>query len=105
MFFALEAALDGLGIALMPSALVVDDIASGRLVIAWKVPGVYERAYYHLLSPLTRQPEIGKSFVEWLSMEGADFEPVRRVGHQGMRAAAPENRSPLFRIKSVAPYL
>jgi LysR family glycine cleavage system transcriptional activator len=72
MFFALEAALDGLGIALMPSALVVDDIASGRLVIAWKVPGVYERAYSHLLSPLTRQPEIGKSFVEWLSMEGAD---------------------------------
>lgn len=72
MFFALEAALDGLGIALMPSALVVDDIAAGRLVIAWKVPGVYERAYCHMLSPLTRQPGIGKSFVAWLSTEGAD---------------------------------
>jgi len=72
MFFALEAALDGLGIALMPSALVVDDLAAGRLTIAWKVPGVYERAYYHLMSPLTRQPDIGKSFVAWLSTEGAD---------------------------------
>ena len=33
MFFALEAALDGLGVALMPSALVVDEHgAPGRLV-------------------------------------------------------------------------
>lgn len=74
MFFALEAALDGLGVALMPSALVVDDIAAGRLVIAWKVPGVYERAYYHLLSPVTRQPRISKSFLAWLSMEGANSD-------------------------------
>ena len=56
MFFALEAALDGLGVALMPSALVVDELAAGRLTIAWNVPGVYERDYHHLLSPLSRQP-------------------------------------------------
>lgn len=71
MFFALEAALDGLGVALMPSALVVDDLAAGRLTIVWKVPGVYERDYFYLLSPLSRQPEIGKFFVNWLASEGA----------------------------------
>src|SRR5262245_60491027 len=60
MFFALEAALDGLGVALMPSALVVDDLVTGRLAIAWKVPGVYERDYCHVLSPLTRQGDLGK---------------------------------------------
>lgn len=70
MFFAMEAALDGLGIALMPSALVVDDLAAGRLSIALNVPGVYERDYFCLRSPLTRRPEIGKSFMAWLSMEG-----------------------------------
>jgi LysR family transcriptional regulator, glycine cleavage system transcriptional activator len=72
MFFALEAALDGLGVALMPSALVVDDLAAGRLAIAWNVPGVYERDYYHVLSPLSRQAAIAKSFAAWLSKEGAE---------------------------------
>jgi LysR family glycine cleavage system transcriptional activator len=72
MFFALEAALDGLGVALLPSALVLDDIAAGRLMVALKVPGFHERDYFWLCSPLTRQAEIGKSFVAWLSEEGAD---------------------------------
>jgi LysR family glycine cleavage system transcriptional activator len=82
MFFALEAALDGLGIALMPSALVVDDLAAGRLAIAWKVPGVYERDYCHVLSPLTRQPELARSFVAWLSTEGAESN---RLGESVIR--------------------
>lgn len=72
MFFALEAALDGLGVALLPSALVLDDIAAGRLTVALKVPGCHERDYFWLRSPLTRQAAIGKSFVAWLSDEGAD---------------------------------
>lgn len=72
MFFALEAALDGLGVALLPSALVLDDIAAGRLTVALKVPGFHERDYFWLCSPLTRQAAIGKSFVAWLSDEGAD---------------------------------
>jgi LysR family glycine cleavage system transcriptional activator len=72
MFFALEAALDGLGVALLPSALVIDDLASGRLVIAWNVPGVYERDYFHLVSPLTRRGELARAFVNWLSKEGED---------------------------------
>lgn len=72
MFFALEAALDGLGIALLPSALVVDDLAAGRLTIAFKAPGIYERDYFFIRSPLSRQPGLGKSFVAWLTTEGGD---------------------------------
>ena len=72
MFFALEAALDGLGVALLPSALVLDDIAAGRLKVALKVPGFHERDYFWLCSPLTRQAEIGRAFVAWLSEEGGD---------------------------------
>ena len=72
MFFALEAALDGLGVALLPSALVLDDIAAGRLTVALKVPGFHERDYFWLCSPLTRQAEIGRAFVDWLSEEGGD---------------------------------
>ena len=87
MFFALEAALDGLGVALMPSALVVDDLAAGRLAIAWKVPGVYERDYYHLLSPLTRQAGIAKSFVAWLSKEGGESN---KLGETVIKRGAPK---------------
>ncbi len=72
MFFALEAALDGLGVALLPSALIVDDLASGRLVIAWKLQGVYERDYVYILSPLSRRRDPALAFCSWLSKEGGD---------------------------------
>jgi LysR family glycine cleavage system transcriptional activator len=79
MFFALEAALDGLGVALMPSALVVDDLAAGRLTIAWNVPGVYERDYFHLLSPLSRQTATARAFCAWLSKEGEESNSLADV--------------------------
>ena len=82
MFFALEAALDGLGVALMPSALVVDDLAAGRLTIAWNVPGVHERDYCHLLSPLTRQARVAEFFGAWLSQEG---EESNKLGESVLR--------------------
>lgn len=93
MFFALEAALDGLGIALMPSALVVDDLASGRLAVAWSVPGVYERDYFHLVSPLTRQGDLARAFAAWLSHEG---EESNRLGRSVLPGGAPAKaqRSP-----------
>jgi LysR family transcriptional regulator, glycine cleavage system transcriptional activator len=72
MFFALEAALDGLGVALLPSALILDDLAARRLVIPWHVPGIHERDYFHILSPQTRARELASTFVAWLSKEGAD---------------------------------
>jgi LysR family glycine cleavage system transcriptional activator len=89
MFFALEAALDGLGVALMPSALVVDDLAAGRLTIAWSVPGVYERDYFHVLSPLSRQVGLAKSFAAWLSEEG---EESNRLGKSVINGETPKQR-------------
>jgi len=72
MFFAMEAALDGLGMALLPSALIVDDLASGRLIIAWQVPGVYERDYFYILSPLSRRVPLAKVFCSWLAKQGEE---------------------------------
>jgi LysR family glycine cleavage system transcriptional activator len=70
MFFAFEAALDGLGVALLPSALIVDDLAAHRLVIAWPVKGIHECDYFHMLSPATRVGNIASAFIAWLSTEG-----------------------------------
>jgi LysR family glycine cleavage system transcriptional activator len=99
MFFALEAALDGLGIALMPSALVIDDLASGRLAVAWTVPGVYERDYFHLLSPLTRRTELARDFVAWLSKEGEESNKLGRTVVPGSAPAkAPRQRASIARL-------
>jgi len=70
MFFALQAAQDGLGVALIPSALVVDDLAAGRLSVAWQVPGVHERDYMQVVSPLARDAAAVAAFVAWLHEEG-----------------------------------
>jgi LysR family glycine cleavage system transcriptional activator len=72
MFFAVEAALDGLGVALLPSALIVDDIAAKRLVLAYSVKGMYERDYSYILSPFNRAHKTAALFGEWLSKQGED---------------------------------
>lgn len=72
MFYALQAALDGLGVALIPSALVVDDLAAGRLAVAWPVPGVHERAYMQVVSPLARDTAAVAAFTAWLQAEGGE---------------------------------
>jgi len=72
MFYAVQAALDGLGVALVPSALVVDDLAAGRLQRILDVPGVFERDYCHVVSPVTRNPELARAFCAWLDHEGQE---------------------------------
>ena len=84
MFYALQSALDGLGIALVPSALVVDDLAAGRLQRVLDVPGVYERDYCHVVSPVSRNPELAAEFIAWLDVQGRASNLLSQVV---MRAA------------------
>lgn len=81
MFYAVQAALDGLGVALVPSALVVDDLAAGRLQRILAVPGVYERDYCHVVSPVSRNPELARAFCTWLDHEGQE---ARRLSQSVM---------------------
>lgn len=72
MFFAMQAALDGLGVALLPSALILDDLAAGRLTIPWHLNGIHERDYFYAVSPLSKEKRSAAQFVSWLSKEGLD---------------------------------
>lgn len=72
MYFALQAAQEGLGVALIPSALVADDLAAGRLVIAWQLPGVHDREYVHVVSPMARDKAAVEAFTMWLQAQGAE---------------------------------
>jgi LysR family transcriptional regulator, glycine cleavage system transcriptional activator len=70
---ALQAAVDGQGVALGDSSLVSDDLAAGRLVqpFALTIKGPPQFAYY-VISPLATQDDpLIKSFREWILDEAA----------------------------------
>jgi LysR family glycine cleavage system transcriptional activator len=66
---AVEAALDGQGVALALSPLIEADVAAGRLVIpfALTIPSPY--AYYLVMSPaMARRPSVA-AFSSWVQQE------------------------------------
>ena len=65
----IRAAIDGLGVALCPAALVADDVAAGRLVRPFEVHLRTESGYY-LVTPLARatRPKI-VAFRNWMLAE------------------------------------
>jgi LysR family glycine cleavage system transcriptional activator len=80
-FLTLQAALDGLGVAMGPTALVADDLATGRLVAPF--PGVtLPTRDYHAYLPDARADDLSAlSFCHWLQeMGGAETSgtPVSR---------------------------
>lgn len=70
MFLALQAALDGVGVALLPSALVVDDLAAGRLISPCQIPGAYELDYCYIVSSPAKNKALLALFLDWLDSEG-----------------------------------
>ena len=74
MYFALQAACEGLGIVLVPLFLVLDDIIAGKLCAPFGPLGIKRRDYYASFpSESDAYPLIAK-FCEWLQQEGQDTE-------------------------------
>lgn len=74
MYFALQAAAEGLGVVLVPLFLVADDIISGKLCAPFGMLAARQRRYY-ANSPLSlpNSPVID-SFNEWLITAGQETE-------------------------------
>lgn len=70
MYFTLQAAMEGLGIALVPYFLVIDEIAAGRLCTPFGSLGVQTRAYYANVDPSTDGHIARNAFISWLEEEG-----------------------------------
>jgi LysR family transcriptional regulator, glycine cleavage system transcriptional activator len=70
---ALQAAIDGHGVALSESTLVADDLAAGRLVQPFKVTikGPPRFAYYVISAIETADEPMVKTFREWVLREAA----------------------------------
>lgn len=93
MFFGMQAALDGLGVALLPSALVLDDIAAERLAVAWITDTIQERDYFYAVSPAAKGVRAVTKFTEWLAKEGADANRLGRSVIHGPSEAEDQGSS------------
>lgn len=73
-----QAALHGLGVALLPDYLAEQDLATGRLVRAWgdatESPGAY-----HLVWPIGKSHDPAlRRFRDWLAGQAEDEDPLPR---------------------------
>ena len=62
----IQATIHGLGVAIMPSYLVTEDLNNGRLVLAWDGPPVSLGDYYLVWPQRQAESEPLKSFLKWL---------------------------------------
>ncbi|MDV6321094.1 LysR substrate-binding domain-containing protein, partial [Chromohalobacter sp. HP20-39] len=58
-YLTLQAALDGLGIAMGPERLIADDVAAGRLTLPFAGPSLPARSYYtYVPEPRAEDPAV-----------------------------------------------
>jgi LysR family transcriptional regulator, glycine cleavage system transcriptional activator len=76
---ALQAAIEGQGVALGDSSLVSDDLAAGRLVqpFALTIKGPPQFAYYFISPAATQEDALIKSFRLWILAEAAKTPLVK----------------------------
>ncbi|MBN3851830.1 transcriptional regulator GcvA [Paraburkholderia sp. Ac-20340] len=69
-YLTLQAAIDGIGIAMGPTALVSDDLAAGRLVAPFSGPRLPSRSYCAYVPDEKADDERVGVFCAWLEREG-----------------------------------
>ncbi len=74
MYFALQAATEGLGVVLVPLFLVIDDMLAGRLCAPLGLLAAKRRTYYANYAASAKASLVIDSFCEWLQQEGRASE-------------------------------
>lgn len=68
----LQAALSGMGLALLPDYVTGDDIRAGRLLRLATQPYVSPKAYYFICPEHKRDSPAMQTFIAWLKQQSAD---------------------------------
>ena len=84
MYFALQAAAEGLGVVLVPLFLVADDIIGGRLCAPFGLRAARQRRYYANCAPHAAPAALVARFGDWLVQEGRDTERSIDAWARGM---------------------
>lgn len=69
-YLTLQAAIDGMGVAMGPTALVSDDLAAGRLVAPFAGPRLPSRSYCTYVADGKSGDDLVVLFRSWLEREG-----------------------------------
>ncbi|OWJ61429.1 transcriptional regulator GcvA [Inquilinus limosus] len=69
-YLTLQAALDGLGVAMGPSALIAADVAAGRLVTPFPDVSLPSRAYHAYRPESQAGDPVAEAFCAWLEERG-----------------------------------
>jgi LysR family glycine cleavage system transcriptional activator len=69
-YLTLQAAIDGIGVAMGPTALVSDDLATGRLVAPFAAPRLPSRSYCTYVPEDKSTDDLVALFRAWLEQEG-----------------------------------
>jgi LysR family glycine cleavage system transcriptional activator len=78
-YLTLQAALDGLGVAMGPTALVADDVKAGRLVYPFEGPALPARSYYVYIPDAQTDDPAVRSFCGWLRRASGNSQPQRQI--------------------------
>lgn len=76
-YLSLQAAIDGLGVAIGPTTLIADDLSAGRLVAPFPSVTLPARSYYAYVPKQPSANQNGRIFCDWLAAtaaEGADTD-------------------------------
>jgi LysR family glycine cleavage system transcriptional activator len=66
-YLTLQAALDGLGVAMGPERLIADDVAAGRLILPFDGPALPARSYHTYVPEARADQAAVRAFCDWLS--------------------------------------
>jgi LysR family transcriptional regulator, glycine cleavage system transcriptional activator len=69
-FLTIQAAIDGLGVAMGPTALIGDDVAAGRLIAPFPDVSLPARSYFAYLPAGSEGGSQTAVFCDWLEQEG-----------------------------------
>ncbi|MET0313239.1 MAG: transcriptional regulator GcvA [Hansschlegelia sp.] len=69
-YLTLQAALDGIGVAMGPTALTADDVKAGRLVVPFDGPALPARGYFTYVPDARADDPAVRSFCSWLRRVG-----------------------------------
>ncbi len=94
MYFALQAATEGLGVVLVPLFLVIDDVLAGRLCLPLGLLNARRRTYYANTPATTPLSPAVSAFQDWLQQEGQDTERsiADWIGAQGLTLEAEQEK-------------
>jgi LysR family glycine cleavage system transcriptional activator len=71
-YLTIQAALDGLGVAMGPTALIADDLAAGRLVTPFPKISLPARSYFAYFPEARSSDPHNAVFCDWLEQQGRE---------------------------------